>query len=148
TWFGPNIFAADVGVFSAVSLIQSNFGSPGNLEVVAIQNGELLHFSRDSGPGFHWFGPEPVAVNGRNVTGVTGNPSLIQSRFGNRGNFELVVPMLNGGLAHFDLNNDHPSFPWFGPNVFGEGLGAFATVSLIQSHFGSPGNLEVVANVE
>jgi hypothetical protein len=147
-WFGPNVFAADVGVFSAVSLIQSNFGTPGNLEVVAIHDGELLHFSRDSGPGFRWFGPDPVTTNGRPVTGVTGNPSLIQGRFGTRGNFELVVPLLDGGLAHFDRNNDDPAFPWFGPNVFGIDFGTFASVSLIQSNFGEPGNLELVANDE
>jgi hypothetical protein len=147
-WFGPNIFAADVGVFTAVSLIQSNFGSPGNLEVVAIHNGQLLHFSRDSGPAFHWFGPEPVVANRRAVTGVTGSPSLIQGRFGIRGNFELVVPLLEGGLVHFDRNNDDASFPWFGPNPFGNDLGTFASVSLIQSNFGQPGNLELVANDE
>jgi hypothetical protein len=147
-WFGPNVFGADVGIFSAVSLIQSNFGTPGNLEVVGIVNGQLLHFSRDSGPGFHWFGPEPVIANGRAVTGVIGNPSLIQGRFLTRGNFELVVPIFEGGLAHFDRNNDDPAFPWFGPNIFGEGLGTFASVSLIQSNFGNPGNLELVVNAE
>jgi hypothetical protein len=142
-WFGPNVFGADVGVFSAVSLIQSNFGTPGNLEVVAIFQGQLLHFSRDSGPGFHWSGPEPVIANGRAVTGVTGKPSLIQSRFLTRGNFELVVPIFEFGsrrLAHFDRNNDDPAFPWFGPNIFGGG----DSVSLIQSNFGDPGNLELV----
>ncbi len=147
-WFGPSVFAANVGVFSAVSLIQSNFGTPGNLEVVAILGDRLLHFSRDSGPAFHWFGPEPVISNGRAVTGVTGSPSLIQSRFGTRGNFELVVPIFQGGLVHFDRNNDDPALPWFGPNIFGNGLGTFATVSLIQSNFGQPGNLEVVVNAE
>jgi hypothetical protein len=147
-WFGPNIFGADVGVFSAVSLIQSNFGSPGNLEVVAIHDGQLLHFSRDSGPGFHWFGPDPVNPGGRPVTGATGIPSLIQGRFGTRGNFELVVPLADGGLSHYDRNNDDPSFPWFGPNVFANDLGTFGSVSLIQSNFGSPGNLELVANDE
>ena len=147
-WFGPNVFGADVGIFSAVSLIQSNFGTPGNLEVVAIFQGQLLHFSRDSGPGFHWFGPEPVIANGRAVTGVTGNPSLIQSRFLTRGNFELVVPIFEGGLAHFDRNNDDPAFPWFGPNIFGLDLGGFGSVSLIQSNFGNPGNLELVVTAE
>jgi hypothetical protein len=82
------------------------------------------------------------------VTGVTGIPSLIQGRFGTRGNFELVVPLQGGGLAHFDRNNDDASFPWFGPNPFGNNFGTFASVSLIQSNFGQPGNLELVANDE
>jgi hypothetical protein len=62
--------------------------------------------------------------------------------------FELVVPLADGGLAHYDRNNDDPSFPWFGPNVFANNLGTFGSVSLIQSNFGSPGNLELVANDE
>jgi hypothetical protein len=40
-----------------VTLIQSNFGSPGNLELIA-RVGLQLHFMwRDSGPAFQWTGP-------------------------------------------------------------------------------------------
>lgn len=85
---------------------------------------------------------------GKAVTSATGIPSLIQGRFGARGNFELVVPLAGGGLAHYNRNNDTPSFPWFGPNAFAEDLGTFGSVSLIQSNFGSLGNLELVANDE
>jgi hypothetical protein len=45
----------------------------------------------------------------------SGNPSLIQSNFGLKGNFELVVPMSTGGLAHYWRNNDDPELPWYGP---------------------------------
>jgi hypothetical protein len=43
----------------------------------------------------------------------SGTPSLIQSNFGIKGNFELVVPMSNGGLAHYWRNNDDPELPWY-----------------------------------
>lgn len=79
---------------------------------------------------------------------MTGNPVLIQSRFGHQGNFELVVPTSHEGLAHFWRNNDDPQlFPWSGPTPFGQGLGTVDAVSMIESNFGDPGNLEVVARV-
>ncbi|MFD0529673.1 hypothetical protein ACFQ1I_27105 [Kitasatospora arboriphila] len=38
-------------------MIQSNFGSPGNLELIARVRDTLQFFWRDSGPAFHWNGP-------------------------------------------------------------------------------------------
>lgn len=136
-WSGPTNFAS--GNFRGVSLIQSNFG-PGNLEVVALTaSGQLVAYWRENHSPFTWHGPTATFASG-----VTGNPSLIQSSFGTKGNFEVVVPRVSGGLAHFWRNNDASGFPWSGPNPFGSG-GA-NQVSLIQSNFG-PGNLEVDAYV-
>jgi hypothetical protein len=42
--------------FDALSLIQSNFGTPGNLELVSRNGDQLAHSWRDSGPGFIWTG--------------------------------------------------------------------------------------------
>jgi hypothetical protein len=81
------------------------------------------------------------------MDGVSGNPVLIQSRFGTKGNFELVVPSAGGGLMHFWRNNDDPTLPWSGPTLFGASLGQVDGVSMIESNFGSPGNLEVIARV-
>ena len=78
---------------------------------------------------------------------LRGNPVLIQSRFGTQGNFELVVPQANGGLAFYWRNNDDPALPWNGPFPFGQNAGQVDAVSLIQSNFDSPGNLEVIARV-
>lgn len=78
---------------------------------------------------------------------VAGNPVLIQSRFGTKGNFELVTPAAGGGLVHFWRTNDDPNLPWNGPIPFGQNLGMVDSVTMIQSNFGSPGNLEVVARV-
>ena len=55
--------------------------------------------------------------------GVSGVPTLIQSRCGNKGNFELLTPMASGGLAHYWRNNDDPFVPWFGPIRFGQEAG-------------------------
>ncbi len=64
------------------------------------------------------------------------------------GNFEMVVPLATGGLAHFWRVNDDPSLPWNGPIPFGSS-DAYDAVALIQSNFSRPGNdhgnLEVVA---
>jgi hypothetical protein len=79
---------------------------------------------------------------------TTNSGFLIQSYFGIRGNFELVVPRATGGLASYWRNNDDvPNLPWSQPAVFGESLGTVDAVSLIQSNFGNPGNLEVIARV-
>jgi hypothetical protein len=138
-WYGPFDFATDASIFDAVALIQSNFGEPGSLELIARSEDELALFWRDSGPDFKWKGPEIFA------TGVTGTPSMIQSTFGNKGNFELVVPMASGGLAYYRRDNDNDSLSWHGPFMFGMNLGKVESVALIQSNFGSPGHLELVA---
>ena len=139
-WGGPVIFGTELGRIDALSMIQSNFG--GNLEVVARVGDRLKFFFRD---GLTWKGPFPLSVNGVEVTGVTGNPVLIQSNFGQKGNFELVVPLVNGGLGAFFRLNDEPGVPWGGPAVFG--TSRYASVTMIQSNFGVPGTLEVLANV-
>jgi len=59
----------------------------------------------------------------------------------------VVVPSAGGGLIHFSRNNDDPAIPWSGPIFFGGSLGMVDAVSMIESNFGSPGNLEVVCRV-
>ena len=136
-WHTGPVFGS--GVYDAVALIQSNFGNPGNLEVVARQGTQLVAFWRDSGPSLTWHGPVPFA------SGAAGNPTFVQGRFGNQGNFELVVPHAGGGLAAYWRDNDAPGLPWHGPVLFGTGAGPYTSASVIQSKFGWPGNLEVLA---
>ncbi|MFL6277392.1 MAG: hypothetical protein ACJ74G_19580, partial [Blastocatellia bacterium] len=109
-------------------------------EVVALTaSGQLVHYWRENHSPFTWHGPTATFASG-----VTGNPSLIQSTFGNQGNFEVVVPRVSpGGLVHYWRDNDAPGFPWHGPTAL-PGGGGYNMVSLIQSNFG-PGNLEVDA---
>ena len=73
---------------------------------------------------------------------------LIQSRAGESGNYEVVIPWPGGGLAHFARDNDADGFPWHGPTLFGSGEYTGATV--IESDFrefrdNRLGNLEVAA---
>ena len=140
-WSAINQFAQTLGRVDSVSMIQSSFGTPGNLELVA-RVGDTLHaFWRDSGPTFTWNGPAQIA------TGAAGNPVLIQSRFGQTGNFELAYPLAAGGIGIKWRNNDAPAMPWSATTSFGQTLGPVDSLSMIQSNFGTPGNLEVVARV-
>ncbi|MBI3952175.1 MAG: DUF4185 domain-containing protein [Acidobacteria bacterium] len=50
---------------------------------------------------------------------ATGGLSFFQSRYGRQGNFEVVVLLAGGGLAHYWRDNDSPGLPWHGPIVFG-----------------------------
>ena len=145
-WRAGAIFGVEAGQIDSVTLIQSNFGSPGNLELVARSQDRLLYFWRTSLPPFTWNGPFSIFADGTEISGVTGNPVMIQSRFGNQGNFELAVPLLSGGLAHYWRDNDDPITPWHGPTRIAIQT-RFETVSLIQSNIVDPGNLEVVARV-
>jgi hypothetical protein len=141
-WSAATLFGEGLGYVTGVSLIESNYGNPGNLEVVVNADGRLYHFWRDSGPEFQWSGPTAFAPDFE----AAGDPVLIQSRFGTQGNFELVVAAAAGGLAHFWRNNDDAALLWNGPTAFGQSLGPVTGVGMIQSNYGNPGNLEVLAN--
>jgi hypothetical protein len=95
-------------------------------------------------PPYQWLGPQFFAE------GVSGIPSLIQGWHGSVGNYELVVPRVGGGLAHYWRNNDvGQNLTWNGPFDFAGQLGQVDAVSLIQSNFGTfkLGNFEVVARI-
>lgn len=141
-WLGPFDFGTDAGIFDAITLIQSNFGEPGNLEMVARSGDQLFFFWRDSSEEPKWYGPSQID------SGVAGTPSMIQSSFGFKGNFELVSPLASGGLAHWWRDNDDPHLHWYGPFMFGMNLGRVDAVSLIQSNWGDPGHLELVAQAD
>lgn len=134
-WSAPTRFGS--GNISGVSLIQGNFSSPGNLEVLAIEGERLVFYWRLDRSPWTWNGPFPIA------SGVRGVPSLIQGRHGTKGNFEVVAPHREGGLIHLWRNNDISTLPWSTPLRFGAGL--YDEVTVIQGNFGAPGNLEVVA---
>ena len=141
-WCGPFDFATEAGVFDAVTMIQSNFGEPGNLEIVAQTGDQLAFFWGELGEELTWHGPEIIAA------GIAGAPSMIQSSFGSKGNFELVVPLASGGLGYFRRDNDDLHLHWYGPFMFGMNLGKAEGISLIQSNFGDPGHLELAVQVE
>ncbi|WOI59952.1 hypothetical protein [Streptomyces fradiae] len=138
-WSAPFTFAQNVGRVDAITMIQSNFGSPGNLELIARSGDRLNFFWRDSGPAFRWNGPFQIA------SGASGNPVLVQSRFGGKGNFELLYPSAAGGITFMWRNNDASGLPWSAPFTFAQNVGRVDAITMIQSNFGSPGNLELIA---
>ena len=147
-WSLPTAFGADQGPpeLEAPTMIESTFGSPGNLEVICVPGSETApkwfeYFHRDSGPTFTWSGPINLQITP--PQGVTGRPVLIQSRFGTKGNFELVTPVYGGGLAHLTRNNDDPQLPWSQPTLFGADL-TIEGLTLTQER---EGNVQLICNV-
>ncbi|MGH3682584.1 MAG: hypothetical protein ACRDT2_20320, partial [Natronosporangium sp.] len=118
-----------------LTMIQSNYGDPGNLEMIA-RAGDSLHFLWRNGG---WNGPFPLTGS------AGGNPVLIQSRFGGKGNFELVYPDQHAGIRFMWRNNDDPNMPWSEPFHFAQQLGKVDGLTMIQSNYGDPGNLEMIA---
>ncbi|MEU7526082.1 hypothetical protein AB0A74_10130 [Saccharothrix sp. NPDC042600] len=140
TWSGPTCFGGP-RPYLATTLIQSNYGTTGNLEVLATTDaGELDFFWRMDRAPWTWSGPFRIA------TGVRGAPALIQGKHGTKGNFEVVVPHRDGGLAHLWRNND-AGMAWSAPGRFGGGA-RYAGATLVQSNYGSVGNLEVLATTD
>lgn len=148
SWSSPIYFGTSLGPVTAVSLVQGpardSPTSQGYLEVVAIANGKLQYLYRDD-TSYAWHGPDPILQS----YDVTGNPALIISRFGTKGNFELVVPDHHGGLLHFQRNNDVTPAQWSQGKRFAVGLGVVTGVALLHSNFGPfPGALQVIANAD
>src|SRR5262249_38508635 len=140
TYTGIDIPAIVGGTTAYVGLTGGTGGA------MAVQTISGFTFRATAISEFAWHGPSSI------FTGVTGNPSFVQAipgTYGTKGNYEVVVPLQRGGLAHFYRNNDDPSFPWSGPYPFATGQGLVNAVSLIQSSLSSagngPGNLAVVA---
>ena len=137
TWSAPGRFGG-TSRYVGVSVIQSNYGRPGNLELVATDEaGNLDFFWRLDRAPWTWSGPFRVA------TRLRGTPSLVQSRHGRQGNFEVVAPHADGGLAHLWRDNDN-AMAWSAPARFGGGA-RYTAAAVVQGSYGNPGNLEVVA---
>jgi hypothetical protein len=137
-WMGPVCFGA--GFFDNVALIQSSYGGTieSNLEVIARHFGCLSHFYRTKAQdGEIWHEGDKFG------SGAIGAPALIENTFGeSKGNFEIVVPMAEGGLGHWWRGA--PGSPWNGPTCFGKG-NMFLAAALFQNDSpGSQGNLEAI----
>jgi len=143
----------------SITLIQSSF--TGNFEaIVRVAPAQptdpdyLDVWSLDA--SWQWKGPFPLVADGQPVTGVTGDPVLIQSTWGIKGNFEVFVPQGNV-IGHYFRDNDSPGFPW---HIAGDRFGYACPpkpcytprgLSLIQSSYkgdGTHGNFEAVVRVK
>lgn len=129
------------GKVASATLLRSNLGDQGNLELVIRVGGKLGHYWRNHAPDGAWQGARWFA------DGAAGNPSLIQSSYGYNGHFELVVPRQAGGVAHYRRDNDRATRPWTGPDVFALELGQVDAAVLLQSSLGEHRNLEVIVRV-
>jgi hypothetical protein len=139
SWRGPFRFAEGLGAIDAVTLLQSSASSPGALHVVLRAGESLYHLVRDEGPPFAWSTPTLVGVE------ASGTHVMIESSYGAPDNFELVAPSSRAGIDVYWRNNGVARPYWVGPDNIATLLGQVDSVSLIQSHIGSPGNLEMVA---
>jgi hypothetical protein len=122
------------------------------LAVTARVGNSLSYFLRED-VTFTWNAPTTITA------GITGVPSFIQAHpgtYGTMGNYEVVTPLLRGGLGHFERNNDDTSLHWTQLDTFGTHIGIVDAVSLIQSNFSTqfvqtgvqgPGNLVAVCRV-
>jgi hypothetical protein len=141
-WEDPFQTGQVLGRLDAASMVQSTLQNPGPLETV-VRVGADLHFLwRDSTGAFAWSKPARIA------TGAAGTHCLVQSRYGLRGNFELLFPSSGNGLMHMWRNHDVVGFPWSSPRQILQELGRVDAVSLIQgSRGGGVGSLEAVVRV-
>jgi hypothetical protein len=135
-WHKTATFASRV--LDEPALIQSNYGTIGNFEVVFTNmDRRLEHWWRDNDdPQLQWHKTTTFALN------ANGPPALIQSNFGDNGNFEVVFPNLSGSLEHWWRDNDYRTKPWDKTTTFAPG--GSGRPALIQSNFGTKGDFEVV----
>jgi hypothetical protein len=95
------------------ALIQSTVGDVENFEVVVQQGEQLCHWYRDNdNPALEWRSGRCFAQ------GATSAPALIQSSFGDIGNFEVVVQQ-GEQLCHWYRDNDDPALEWRSGRCFG-----------------------------
>ena len=145
TWHDSGVFGpTDVEGFPA--LIQSNFGAPGNLEVVVRRRGgQLVHWWRESTPPFAWHAGVVIARQVR-----MSGPSLVQANIGVQGHF-YVVCVTNRGTMQLWWRDNDSGLAWKPGEVFGRHVGA-TPVCMIQGQFGAadeltPGNFELCVAV-
>ena len=100
-WTTPHLFGRQLGTVAAVTVTQSDFAAPGNLEVIARHDDRLVLYWREfwQTPTKRWQGPLPMEVDGVPLTGASGMPALVQVRPGHGGDFLLVSPREAGGLV-------------------------------------------------
>jgi hypothetical protein len=142
TWTDGGRFGNNI-TNSGGALVQSAFGTQGNLEVVAVRNdGMMQHYWRDDDHGAVWNAGPTFGSN------VSSPPCMIQGQYGatdeyTNGNFELCVAV-GGKIQHWWRNNGATGLPWINSATFGPQSGAInAVAGLIEGSFGF--DLEVIA---
>ena len=138
TWSDGGCFASNVE-FSGPSLIQTSYGTQGNLELVCVLNtGQMQHWWRDDDHGMTWNAGATFGAN------CISGPVMIEGEYGqmnelDHGNFELCVAVTGGKVQHWWRDN-HGDGQWHNSATFGHDVQAVA--ALVEGSFGF--NLEVV----
>jgi hypothetical protein len=141
----------DGGVFGppdadgVLGFIQSDYGTPGNFEVVVrTTDGRLNHWWRQNAPPWTW------SDGGRFADHVAyGGATLLQSSYGgDHKNFELVCVLNTGQMQHWW--KDNTAGVWHPGPVFGAGVAS--PPCMIEGQFGAynetrPGNFELCVAV-
>jgi hypothetical protein len=104
----------------AVSFLQTTFRGDhvhGNFDAVVRVTppgggGDILEFVALDSAVNQWH-RHPLLVDGQPISGVTGNPMLIQGNWGQVGNYELLVPQGDRLVHYARLNDPGPAqFSW------------------------------------
>lgn len=146
-WSPPRALGDPSMSVSAVSVCRGEAGEDGSLEVVVRAGGRLFHltcptsFAVEDGDPLPLSCGEPLPIDDAH-----GAPAIIQSGFGNRGNFEVVCPREGGGVAHLWRDNDAPEPAWARARSFGRDRPVDA-VALIHADL-EQHHLEVIARSE
>jgi hypothetical protein len=99
-------------VATAVTCIQANYGLPANLEAVVAVGATAdqpatslvpLYFDANTGT---WNSAGQIAPEGVDITSITADPVMFQSKIGRQGDFELLVPE-GGVIWHLFRDNDN-----------------------------------------
>lgn len=126
----------DGGVFGPTdadgtpAFLQSNFGEPGNFEVVVrTRDGRLAHWWRINGAPWTW---AESARFGSNI--LASAPSMVQSHYAKPGNLELVAVRTDGRMQHF-WRDDIGRTGWHEGVTFGTEVSS--TPVMIEGQFGA-----------
>jgi hypothetical protein len=137
-WNTAETFGANI-LLGGPTLVQSQYGSQGNFEFVALlTSGQLQHFYRDNDGDEVW-------IAGPTFGGaVTGTPCMIEGQYGATnenavGNFELCVASV-GQIQHWYRDNQAGNV-WILATTFGNNIQD--VIALVQGSYGF--NLELVA---
>jgi concanavalin A-like lectin/glucanase superfamily protein len=131
-WYVTKTVGEAIGRVDAAAMIQRPSSGIGDFEIV-VRHGDQLSNFRRANNSQAWSGPFTIASSG-----VRGTPSLLD----NAPDFDLVVPLVSGGIAHYRSSGNAVPLTWGTPVVFAAGEGVFDDVVLMQGPFGA---LEVVA---
>ncbi|MFJ6047423.1 C1 family peptidase [Streptomyces sp. NPDC092307] len=123
--FGPG----DAAVGSTPAFIQSDYGKPGNFEVVVrTADGRLNHWWRINGAPWTW------NDGGRFGSGIAHHgPALVQTR---ARHLDLVATLTDGRMQLW-WRDDPNGFTWRAGEIFGSGTPAVSAPCLIEGQFGA-----------